>query len=149
MPTIEISFALQHGRGIRRTPVFPALAGSVAAIAVIVGALVLAASLDGLLTSPARYGTPWDLQIGIGKENAEEVRTLATRDGHVEAAAVASNGELDISVNESLPSEVFAVGTEPLKGSMEPVTLEGRAPDGPDEVLVGVGDARPVRSEHR
>jgi ABC-type lipoprotein release transport system permease subunit len=108
----------------------------VAAIAVIVGALVLAASLDGLLTSPARYGAPWDLQIGVGEE-PEKVGTLITRDDRVDAATVASSGELNISVNGSLLTQVFAVGIEPLKGSIEPVVLEGRVPRGPDEVLVG------------
>jgi hypothetical protein len=135
-PTMGSGFAFQRGRGARRTPVFPALTGSVAAIAVIVGALVLAASLDGLLTSPARYGAPWDLQIGVGEES-ESVGTLITRDDRVDAATVASSGELNISVNGSLPIQVFAVGVEPLKGSVEPVVLEGRVPGGPDEVLVG------------
>jgi hypothetical protein len=135
-PTMGSGFALQRGRGARRTPVLPALAGSVAAIAVIVGALVLAASLDGLLTSPARYGAPWDLQVGV-PEKPEKARTLTTRDDRVDAATVASSGALDISVNGSLPIRVFAVGIDPLKGSLEPVILEGRVPGGPDEVLVG------------
>ena len=70
-PTMGSGSALQRGRGARRTPVLPALAGSVAAIAVVVGALVLAASLDGLLTSPARYGAPSDIQVGVPGGNPE------------------------------------------------------------------------------
>ncbi len=136
VPTMGSRFALEPGRGTRRAPVLPALAGSVAAIAVIVGALVLAASLDGLLASPARYGAPWDLQVPAG-EGLDEVGARLTADDRVEGAALAGAGELNVSVNGSLPSQVFAVGIEPLKGSVEPVVLEGRATSGPDEVLVG------------
>jgi ABC-type lipoprotein release transport system permease subunit len=135
VPTMGSRFALEPGRGTRRAPVLPALAGSVAAIAVIVGALVLAASLDGLLDTPARYGAPWDLQVPAGQQ--EEVRAGVTADDRVEGAALAGAGELNISVNGSPPNQVFAVGIEPLKGSVEPVVLDGRAPSGPDEVLIG------------
>ncbi len=136
VPTMGSRFALERGRAARRTPVLPALAGSAAAIAVIVGALVLAASLDGLLTTPARYGAPWDLQVGAGEE-FETARRLITGDDRVSAATLAGAGELNISVNGSLPDQVSAIGFESLKGSIEPVVLEGQAPAGPDEVLVG------------
>ena len=40
-------------------------------------------------------------------------------------------------MNGSLPDQVSAIGVESLKGSIEPVVLEGRAPAGPNEVLGG------------
>ena len=135
-PTMGSRFALEPGRGPRRTPVLPALAGSAAAIAVIVGALVLAASLDGLLASSARYGAPWDLQVPAG-EAFEEVKARLTTDDRVDAATLAGVGELNISAKGSPPNQVFAVGIESIKGSLEPVVLEGRVPAGPDEVLIG------------
>ena len=58
VPTMGSRFALERGRGTRRTPVLPSLAGSAAAIAVIVGALVFAASLDGMLDSPSALRRP-------------------------------------------------------------------------------------------
>lgn len=135
VPTMGSRFALEPGRGARRAPVLPALIASAAAVAVIVGALVLAASLDGLLSSPARYGAPWDLQIPAG--NSQEVRAAITGDERVDGAALAAAGELNVAVDESQPTQLLAVGIEPLKGSVEPVVLEGRSPVGRDEVLVG------------
>ena len=76
-PTMGSGFALEVGLRDRRAPVIPSLIGTSAAIAVIVGGLVLASSIDGLLSSPVRYGAAWDLQVSVGDAVEEGERIVA------------------------------------------------------------------------
>jgi ABC-type lipoprotein release transport system permease subunit len=129
-------FALEPGRGSRRTPVIPALAGAVTALTVIVGALVLSSSLDGLLESPDRFGAPWDFQLS-GVDDSGEVTDAVASDARIAAAALLLPGELNVVSADGVPTQVVAIGLQQLKGSIDPVALEGRAPLDDDELLVG------------
>ena len=131
-----LRFAFERGRGPRRVPVVSALIGATAAITVVVGALVLSASLDGLLGSPARYGAPWDMLVRTGDET-EEVAGRIVSDERVDSAAEARVGELNLAANGDQPVQVFAVGMTSIKGSLEPVILDGRSASGPDEAVLG------------
>jgi ABC-type lipoprotein release transport system permease subunit len=143
-------FALEPGRGSHRTPVAAALGTSVAAVAVVVGAVVVADSLDGLLASGERYGVGWDLQVSAGDRTIEAGEQVAA-DARTDAVALAVSGELNLAAEGSPPAQVFAVGMSSIKGSVEPIILEGRGPIGADEVVlgsntleslgVGIGDA--------
>ena len=131
-----VRFALEPGRGSRRTPVIPALAGAVTALTVIVGALVLSSSLDGLLESPDRFGAPWDFQLS-GVDDSGEVTGAVASDARIAAAALLLPGELNVVGADGVPTQVVAIGVQQLKGSIDPVALEGRAPLDDDELLVG------------
>jgi ABC-type lipoprotein release transport system permease subunit len=135
-PTIGSGFALERGLGERRAPVIPALAGAVAAIGVIVGALVLSSSLDGLLSSPARYGAAWNLQVSVGDQADAVARQIAT-DGRVDASALAVSGGLDVSSVGGQPLQVYSIGFQQRSGSIDPVILAGRPVRGPDDILLG------------
>jgi FtsX-like permease family len=56
-------YALEHGAGRMRAPVRTSLAGSAAAVAAVVAALVFSASLGGLVSHPEEYGWNWTLLI--------------------------------------------------------------------------------------
>ena len=138
-------FALERGNAARRTPAVPALAAAVIGIAALIGALVVAHSLDGLLATGARYGASWDLQVALGERaddtgqtsvGTSDVDVLAA-DARIEASAVASVGELDVVSGDHRVSQVYTVGFETRSGGMSPVVLEGRGIRGPDEVLLG------------
>ena len=55
----------------------------------------------------------------------------------VEAAAVAAAGELTVVADGQAPLQEPALGMASLNGSISPSVLEGRAPLGPDEILLG------------
>lgn len=135
-PTMGSRFALEPGHGVRRTPVVASLIGASAAIVVVVGAIVVTSSLDGLLRSPERYGAPWDLQVSVGESFAEAAAVLAA-DDRVDGVATAVTGELDVAVGGGSPTQGPAVGVESVKGSVGPVVLAGRAPNGSNEMMVG------------
>ena len=131
-------FALEPGRGQRRAPVVPSLIGSTVAVLVVVGTLVISSSLDGLLDSPERYGAPWDLQVSTGASDYDTVATQLADDDRVDDVSVMVSGELT-AVGTLVPHPVqgFTVGLDSVKGSVGPVVLEGRAPVGSNEILVG------------
>ena len=133
---IGTSFALERGDGPRRAPVVPALAGAVTAIAVVVGALVLASSVDGLLASPDRYGATWDVQVSAG-DQADAVVPRIAGDDRVDGTALAVTGELDVSPVGGRPIQGFAIGFEQVSGSIDPVILEGRPIRDTNDVLLG------------
>jgi FtsX-like permease family len=147
--TTGARFALERGRGPRAVPVVPALVGAVVGLAVTVSVFVISDSMDGLLASPARYGAPWHLQVGLGVENLDQAPDMAS-DNRVEQAAVIAAGELDLHVSGRPTLQVPALGYQAVKGNLAPLVLDGRFLGGPDEVAmatdtmrdlgVGIGD---------
>ena len=65
VPATGARFALDPSQGRDRLPVVPTMAAATAGVALAVGALVVAASMSGLLASPARYGAGWHLEVGL------------------------------------------------------------------------------------
>jgi FtsX-like permease family len=135
-PTMGSRFALEPGHGPRRAPVIPMLVGASAAIAILVGALVVTHSLDGLLSTPARYGATWDLQV-TGGDRTIEIGEQIADDDRVDGVALAVSGELGVGANGGEAELGFAIGMSSIKGSVDPVILDGRAPVGQNEALLG------------
>jgi len=134
VPATGTRFALERGRGVHAVPVVPALVGALLGLTATVGAFVVRSSIDGLLATPARYGAPWDLQVGMGGD-AEQRAAQVAGDDRIARAALTANGELDIEAHGH-SEQVAALGYEAVKGSLTPVVLAGRFIDGPDEVVV-------------
>jgi len=123
-------FAVEHGPERASVPVRTSLLGIATGIAGVVAALTFAASLHGFITTPARYGQPWDLSVEtLGDAGAPE-RLAADR--AVEAAAVVRSIEGTVA---GRPTTVNAV--EVLEGSLSPTLESGRMPTGPAEIVLG------------
>ena len=73
---IGAGLALERGRGERSLPVWPAIAGAVAAVVGVVGALGLVAGIDDALAQRARSGQVLDLEIFMDPEGQ-----ITPRDG--------------------------------------------------------------------
>jgi ABC-type lipoprotein release transport system permease subunit len=133
-PATGSRFALDRGSPDRRTPVASALLGSTMAIAFVVGAAVLASSLDGLLSTPARYGATWDLLASTGGERPDLDDVPA--DPGIDAVAEVVTGELNLG-RDGVRYKELALGLSPMRGDIGAVALEGRSPRSPDEALLG------------
>ena len=111
-------------------PIGTAVIGVTLAVAALVAALVVGASLRGLLTSPARYGVRWDVSLKTldpaGMGNTGE-----------QVAALPGVGAASILLGEGLVIDgeaTWTIALEPLKGtSIAPVISEGQAPVGTDK----------------
>jgi ABC-type lipoprotein release transport system permease subunit len=129
-------WALVRERASRRLPVVSTLAAAAGAVGVVVGLLVLAVSLEGLLQTPSRYGASWEAGVPVDVDAPLEDAARLASDPRIDEAALIGSGELTMQASGS-PVQLPAVAFEPVAGRLDPVVLEGRVPDAPDEVALG------------
>ena len=139
-PTIGARFALEPGRGITAVPVRSSLAAAVVAIVAILTALTVGASVRHLAATPKLYGQNFDAVIDDSSD------TISFSPGSKDLNDLTANPSISDAVvgqyqggNYRLNGRVLLDGVafDAAKGDLEPVILEGRAPKGPDEVVVG------------
>jgi ABC-type lipoprotein release transport system permease subunit len=148
---VGVRMALQSGRGQTAIPVRPALAGAVAGVAGLVAALTFGAGLDWVVTDRAAYGWAWDTSVN-GPSTGVELNQLASRLSEDQTV----DGVASLRVQPILlgGQPLTSYGLDARKGSGFVTVLQGRAPNGADEVLVGtatldrldraVGESLPV-----
>lgn len=131
---LSLTTGLQLAFGPQRsgTRVRPSVVGLVIGIAGVIAALTLAASVDRVLTSPARYGVPYDFEA-MADGSPHQLAQRLTADGDIDAVTVALIGNVRIAGQHE--SQAWAVS--PLKGAALFTVLDGRLPEGPDEVALG------------
>ncbi len=129
-----VRMALQAGQGDRAVPVHTAVAGGAVALVAVAGALVFAASLDRLVASPVLQGWNWDVVVGDGNvDNLDKGRTLLP-------ATPVVGGFTAISQPNTFRVagvEVGVTGLLPLENATGPAVLDGRLPQGGDEIALG------------
>jgi hypothetical protein len=140
-----VDFALEPGRGTRAATVRSALAGAVLGIVGISAVVVFAASLNHLVATPRAYGWSWDVvylptpqnapqqqQQQRGGEPCGQSASAVANDRAFEAAAAVCVINVDV---ERRP--VTSWSFNPLRGTVDPTIVEGRAPRAPDEIALG------------
>ncbi len=127
--TVGTGLAFERGRGGAAAPVRAALVGGVVAVAAVVGSAAFAASLDRLVDTPERYGSPGDLLVADAQD---ELVTQVLGDPDVEAVLEVRGFDLVI---DGTRRDTF--GTDVLKGSIGFNYVSGRPPSGPAEVALG------------
>ncbi|MGH3601103.1 MAG: ABC transporter permease, partial [Pseudonocardiaceae bacterium] len=143
---VGVRFGLERGRGRTAVPVATAMVGAIASVAALTGALTFGTSLTHLLNTPREQGWNWDVLVGNPNDSldreAQGGALLAHNPlvGSYSAAAILGAVKID-QVN--VPS-VLAI--DPLKGSVHPPLLDGRAPRAPDEIALGT---RTLHQLHR
>jgi hypothetical protein len=136
--TIGVRMAFEPGRGRTATPVRSALVGVAVAVLGVTAVAVFSGSLDHLVDSPRVYGVDWDVRATDANAQKDgpgfcaAVRTHLIDDAAI--AAIANACTLDVTVDGRA---ISAVGLTPLRGSLEPTVLDGRAPQQANEVALG------------
>ncbi len=131
---VGASLALEQPARAGSAQVRPALLATVGAVLGVVGAVTLVGGIDDALANPARSGVNWDVTVdGVDEETVESVQD----DPRVEDLALARRAASQVGGKDA---PVYTV--ESLKGSMDFSVLEGRAPEGPDEALLGARTAK-------
>jgi putative ABC transport system permease protein len=128
---IGTPLALDRGTGRRAVPVRTAIGGGVAAVAAVIGAVTFAASLDRLVDTPSRYGSPGDAMVSDARP---ELFDQLQADPDVDAVLETHGFDLVI---DGVRRD--ALTTEVRKGSITYDYVEGRAPAGPAEIALGPG----------
>jgi ABC-type lipoprotein release transport system permease subunit len=145
--------ALQAGRGKRAVPVRPAIAGAVAGVLGIVGALGLVHGIDDALHTPSRAGQVWDASVWPDDTHAPDTFIGPLREDRAAGTVTQLTfAPMDID-GAGLP--VYSLA--PVKSYTPFVVLSGRAPKAANEVALGpattkalhkrVGDSVRITSE--
>ena len=102
-------------------------------MATIAGALSFTTSLGHLFHDRRLYGWNWDVQVGdaFSSSLVDEARLLNQRPA-VTAVAIGTVSRLQIG-----QMRVDTLAIEPMRGTIEATVVEGRAPSGPAEIMLG------------
>jgi hypothetical protein len=127
--TSGLRLALTRGRGPSAVPVGATLLASILAVGVVAVALTFTASLDHLFSTPRLYGQNWDYRSNYGLPSPESVRAN-------QSISDFARGDYNLHVLLN-GQEVGLVAMDSNKGRIDPVVTAGRAPQRPDEILLG------------
>ncbi len=136
-----VEFALDPGRGARASPVRSAFLGAVLGTVGITAALVFAASLDHLVTTPRAYGWSWDVLV-LARGDAQTRQKPGTPCGQSDTAVTSDRAFSAVTavcvVNVEVDRRpVTSWSFQALRGAIDPTTVAGRAPRSPDEIALG------------
>jgi hypothetical protein len=123
-----VRFALARGRGATALPVAATLLPGVLAVSVVAIAVTFTASLDHLFSTPRLYGQNWDYRSNYAVPSPAAVRADRS------LSDVARGGFNDSVLLNG--RRVGVVDMDDVKGRIEPVVTNGRAPEAMDEILL-------------
>ncbi len=130
--TVGALFTLAPGMGRRALPVRTALVGALLAVIGVAGCIVFTASMQRLVTTPARFGLEWDLKMELANLSKQATLAELTLDPRLSDVAVLDTADVTVEANS-----VHASSLESRKGTIEPVMIQGRPPTGPSEIALG------------
>jgi ABC-type lipoprotein release transport system permease subunit len=141
---IGIRNAVERRRGSQAVPVGTALLGTVLAVAALCATAVFGASLAHLLSSPALYGSPYQVYFsnqgsGSGAAVTGPVLTSLRRDPAIQRISLATTEQ--ITVNGSHVG-LFAVTA--VRGPALVSTVDGRLPERDREIALGAATMRAI-----
>jgi hypothetical protein len=135
-----IRMAFEPGRGRAAVPARAAIAGSIAALAAVLAALVFAASLSHVIGDPAVAGWDWDVAVGnphsgdIAKQAVSQLRS----DAFVSGFTVTAMGDVVLDGHD----DVTLVGLQTVRGQVVPPVLAGQLPHAGNEIALGGRELR-------
>jgi hypothetical protein len=127
-------------------PVRTTIVSALLAIAMVIGALVIAASLDHLVSTPRLYGWNWDIQMSV--QGSDPATTASGHAGVVEvldgSPVVARWSTISLSDLRLPGGAVPTLGVRPGEGAVFPTLISGRIPARNDEIALGQRTAQQV-----
>ena len=132
---VGVRFALEPGRGATAVPVRTTMLGVAVVVALLTATWSFAASLHRLLDTPVLYGWNWDIKSGApGLPGVIDttLRPALSNDHAVGALAAGTVSQVELDRHR-----VDVLALEQVRGEVVPTVVSGRAPRGPDEVLLG------------
>lgn len=132
---IGMRLALEPGRGGTAVPVRSAVAGTALAVAAVAAALTFGTNLVRLVETPRLYGQDWDVAV----DGQFGTLPLAQADEFLrQQAGVVSWTFGNHHVATIAGHETPAIGLIQGRGPVSfPTLIEGRAPQGPGEIVLG------------
>ena len=137
-----VRMAVEPGRGRSAVPTRAALVGTTLSLAALVAALTFQAGLDRLLGTPRLYGWNWDAVVGspFDEDTSEEVVPALAGNRLVGGFSAITYAEVEVG-----STRVRTFGFDTVQGLVMPPIVSGRAPTGPDEIVLGAKTLRDVK----
>ena len=138
--SLGVRMAFEPGHGRTAVPVRSALAGTMLAVAAVVGAVVFGASFLRLVSTPHSYGQNWDQQLDLqtGSVPASVGGRVLARIPGLDQYAGGNYGQVSVAAHGSgSGTTVPAIGIDQLHGTGFLTLLTGRAPAGPRQITLG------------
>ncbi len=133
---IGVRRALERGHGGASLPVGTALFGSAFAVMALCATVVFADSLTHLTTTPALYGSDYQLSFSSsngGPGNPTSWVSSLERDHSITAIMLAASDEVSIKGHD-----VLAIAGKAVEGPMLLSSVDGRLPTDDHEIALGV-----------
>ncbi|MGH2715544.1 MAG: FtsX-like permease family protein [Thermoleophilaceae bacterium] len=139
-----VRMALEPGRGRTAVPVRSTLLAAIVAVAAVAATFTITESADHLLDTPRLYGHNWDAVIGpgAGSSYADPFVTRLRADRSIAELTAGTVDEIRIG---GKATGVLAMKS--IRGALSPTVLEGRAPAGSREILLGTKTAGTLAAE--
>jgi hypothetical protein len=133
---IGVRHALERGRGAASVPVGTALFGSALAVMALCATVVFASSLTHLTTTPALYGSDFQLSFSRsngGPGNPTSWVSSLQNDHSITVIMLAATDEVSINGHD-----VLALAGKAVRGPMLLSKVDGRLPTGDEDIALGV-----------
>ncbi len=149
---IGLHLATRRGGGRSSVPIRSAMTGVAVAIAGVIATSIFVSGLHRLVSTPSRYGVPWDATVfhNINTNNsdsgagaADGLRLAKIREVERIAVVRAQLGGLLDGRNDG-----SGVAIEPTRGDLAAVVTSGRAPRAADEIALGFDTAHRLGKQH-
>jgi ABC-type lipoprotein release transport system permease subunit len=140
---IGVRYALERSRGAQPIPVGTALLGTVMAVAALCATAVFGASLTHLVSSPALYGTPYQVYFATnGDPGSEAVVTgplldSLRRDSAIKRITLAALVEVGVN-----GKRVRAIAVTAVRGPALISAVDGHRPGGDQQIVLGAATMR-------
>jgi ABC-type lipoprotein release transport system permease subunit len=140
-----IRMAFEPGRGATAVPVRSAFAGAVFGVVGLTVVFGFSASLDHLSAHPRLYGSTWDFKA---PDNTFTPRCDAGDYGMSAVPGVAAVAGVCYQLGLPIDGRpTTGWGFTPIRGTIEPEIVSGRAPTGPDDVALGAATMRALHKK--
>jgi ABC-type antimicrobial peptide transport system permease subunit len=133
--SVGAGLTVQSGRGRGAVPFRTAIAGTVVAIVALAMTLTFGTNLLHLVETPALYGQTWSIGVdtGFGQIQGSTISSYLGSRSDVAGWTYGNQSDAAIGGHE-FPVIGLAQGKGPIAW---PAITEGRAPQGPDEIVLG------------
>ena len=139
-----VSMALEPGHGRTAVPVRSTLLAAIVGVAAVTATFTITESADHLADTPRLYGHNWDAVIGVGYESSypDALVTRLREDRSIAEFTVGTVDEIRVGGDAT-----GVLAMESIRGALSPTVLEGRAPAGSTEILLGTKTAGTLAAE--
>jgi hypothetical protein len=142
-----VRVAMEPGTATKHVPVRSGLGAAILAAVVVAGVVTFGAGLSRLRSTPRLAGWNWDMSVDNDQDPPPAgVDQLLTAHPDVERWSWGSEGS-GLSVGPGLRDQLSFLSFSTGPRAVRPVAVDGRAPEGPDEILLTVDTAERLGAE--